>query len=77
MEIMNIETRKVNVISWITHLSDEEILSKIESLQNNEPDWWDLISNEEKSEIEQGLAEIERGETKSHEEVMSKYKKWL
>lgn len=77
MEIMNIEARKVSVISWITHLSDEKILSKIESLQNNELDWWDLISNEEKSEIEQGLAEIERGETKTHEEVMSKYKKWL
>jgi len=74
---MNIETRKVSIISWITHLSDEEILSKIESLQNMEADWWDMISDEEKSEIEQGLAEIERGETKTHEEVMSKYKKWL
>lgn len=74
---MNIETRKVSLISWISHLNDEEMISKIESLQKNEPDWWDLISDEEKSEIEQGLAEIERGETKSHEEVMSKYKKWL
>ncbi|MBI9067353.1 MAG: hypothetical protein JEZ09_08675 [Salinivirgaceae bacterium] len=74
---MNIETRKVSIINWITRLSDEKILSKIEKLQNTEPDWWDLISNEEKSEIEQGLAEIERGETKTHDEVMSKYKKWL
>lgn len=74
---MNIETRKVSIISWITRLNDEGILSKIESLQNNEPDWWDLISDEEKSEIEQGLAEIERSETKTHDEVMSKYKKWL
>lgn len=74
---MNIETRKVNIISWITRLNDEEILSKIESLQINEPDWWNLISNEEKSEIEQGLEEIEKGQTKSHDEVMSKYKKWL
>lgn len=74
---MNIETRKVSIISWITHLNDEEILSKIESLQQSEPDWWDLISNEEKSEIEQGLVEIERGELKAHDEVMEKYKKWL
>jgi len=74
---MNIETRKVSIISWITRLSDEEILSKIESLQNTESDWWDLISNEEKLEIEQGIAEIERGETKTHDEVMLKYKKWL
>ena len=74
---MNIETRKVSIISWITHLNDEEILSKIESLQQSEPDWWDLISDEEKSEIGQGLGEIERGELKTHDKVMEKYKKWL
>jgi len=51
MGIMNLETRKMSIISWITHLSNEEILSKIESLQNTEPDWWNSISNEEKSEI--------------------------
>lgn len=77
MIIMNIETRKISLISWITHLNDENILSKIESLQNTETDWWDLISDEEKSEVEQGLADIKRGETKPHNEVMSKYKKWL
>lgn len=74
---MNIETRKVSLISWISHLNDEEIISKIESLQKNEPDWWDLISDDEKAEIEQGLADIEEGKVKSHDEVMSKYKKWL
>ncbi|HCC29764.1 MAG TPA: hypothetical protein DEQ03_06895 [Marinilabiliales bacterium] len=74
---MNVETRKISLISWIKHLNDENLLSKLESLQNTEADWWDLISDEEKSEIEQGLAEIERGETKSHDEVMAKYKRWL
>lgn len=74
---MNIETRKVSIISWITNLNDEKILTKIESIQKTEGDWWDLISKEEKLEIEQGIDEIERGETKPHDEVMSKYKKWL
>ncbi len=74
---MNVEARKISLISWMTHLSDENILSKIESLQSTETDWWDLMGDEEKSEIEQGLAEIDRGEIKSHDDVMSKYKKWL
>jgi hypothetical protein len=74
---MNIETRKVSIISWLTHLNNEEIISEIERLKDIEPDWWDVISNEEKSEIEHGLSEVERGETKTHEEVMSKYDKWL
>ncbi len=76
-KIMNIEARKVSIISWITHLDDEEILSKIESLQNSESDWWETISKDEKDEIEQGLADIKNGKTKSHNEVISKYEKWL
>ena len=74
---MNIETRKVNIISWITHLHDENIISKIEDLQKSEPDWWDMICDEEKAEIEEGLAQADRGEVTPHEEVMKKYKKWL
>ncbi len=74
---MNIETRKVSIISWITHLNDEEILSKIESIQQSEPDWWDIISDEEKAEIKQGLSEIEEGQLESHDKVMKHYKKWL
>jgi hypothetical protein len=77
MEIMNIETRKMNIISWVTHLNNEDILSEIERLKEAELDWWDLISDDEKSEIEQGLSDIENGSTKTHEKVMSKYKKWL
>lgn len=42
-----------------------------------EQDWWDIISDEERAEIEQGLAEADRGEVIPHEEVMAKYKKWL
>lgn len=74
---MNLETRKMNVISWLTHLNNEEILSKIEKLKEGEPDWWDLIGDDEKSEIEQGLSDIEAGRTKTHSQVMAKYKKWL
>ena len=72
--MMNIESRKVSIISWITHLNDEEILSKIEGIQQSEPDWWDIISNEERLEIEEGITEYERGDTKTHDEIMNKYK---
>ena len=42
-----------------------------------ENDWWDEISEDEKAEIEQGLAEAESGDILSHEEVMAKYKKFV
>ena len=74
---MNIETRKMYVISRLTHLDNEEILSKIEQLIAEESDWWDMIGDDEKSEIAQGLSDIEKGRTKPHSEVMAKYNKWL
>jgi predicted transcriptional regulator len=41
----------------------------------DQPDWWDEISEDERTEIEEGLAQADRGEVLSHEEVMAKYKK--
>lgn len=77
MRIMNIETRKLNIINWVSHLQDETVLSRIEQLQSQKQDWWDLISEEEKAEIKEGISQADNGETKTTEEVLSKYKKWL
>jgi hypothetical protein len=77
MRIMDLSARKIDLISWISNLRDERILSRIETIKKEEPDWWDTISDEEKAEIEEGLAQLDRGETIPHEQVMAKYKKWL
>jgi hypothetical protein len=73
MEVMNLETRKINIISWISHLQDENMLSRIEELQSQKQDWWDMISDEERAEIEEGIAQADRGELKSTDEVLGKY----
>jgi predicted transcriptional regulator len=39
-------------------------------------DWWDTLSDEERSEIEQGIIEADKGEVIPHEAVMDKYKEW-
>jgi hypothetical protein len=77
MDVMNLETRKINIISWVSHLQDENTLSRIEELQSQKDDWWNLISDEERAEIEEGIQQADRGELKSTDEVLSKYKKWL
>ncbi len=66
----------------IDQIEDEALLQAYlkvleSSLQVRNGDWWDEISAEERAEIEEGLAEADRGETVPHEEVMAKYKKWL
>ena len=41
-----------------------------------EADWWNEISQEEKSEIEQGIKELNNDDTLTHKEVMSNPRKW-
>ena len=74
---MDFAARKIDLISWISNLQDEKTLSRIETIKKEEPDWWDTISDEERAEIEEGLAQLDRGESIPHEQVMAKYKKWL
>lgn len=74
---MNIETRKLNIISWVSELKDEGTLSKIEQLKPPTKDWWERISEDEKSEIEEGLTQADNDEVKTTEEVLGKYKRWV
>ena len=74
---MDLAARKIDLISWISNLRDEKTLARIEIIKKEEPDWWDTISDEERAEIEEGLAQLDRGESIPHEQVMAKYKKWL
>jgi len=74
---MNLETRKLNIISWVSRLEDESIIERIEKLRSYGGDWWEMIDENEKSNIEKGILQAENGEVKTTEEVLSKYRKWL
>jgi len=78
MDVIELRTDLHNIIDKIT---DSNILNAVKTLLSGktapQTDWWDTISEEERTEIEQGLAEADRGEVIAHEEVMKKYKKWL
>ena len=74
---MGLAAKKLDIISWITNLKDENVLRKIDSLRKEEADWWDTIGEDERAEILEGLSQLDRGESVVHEQVMAKYKKWL
>jgi predicted transcriptional regulator len=78
---MDVTALRADLHNMIDKISDRNILKAVRTLLSEKAatkdDWWDMISQEEKEEIEQGLSEAERGEVTSHEEVMEKYKKWL
>jgi len=72
---MNLETRKLNIIRWISHLEDESIIERIEILRSSDGDWWEMIDENEKADIEKGILQADNGEVKTTEEVLSKYRK--
>jgi predicted transcriptional regulator len=78
---MNVIELRTDLHNMIDKISDSSILNAVKVLLTGktatQTDWWDTISDEERAEIEQGLAEADRGEVISHEEVMGKYKKWM
>lgn len=40
-------------------------------------DWWQNISLAERQAIEEGLADVEKGQTVSHEQMEEQYGQWL
>ena len=74
---MDIQAEKLNLIRWILNIEEPAVLKNLIALKNNiETDWWDLIDDEEKAEIEEGLAQADRGEGITYEQAMAKYDKW-
>jgi predicted transcriptional regulator len=72
---MDIKAEKLDLIQWLAQLTDVNVIEQIKALRKEKSDWWQEISEEERAEIEEGLAQADRGEVKSHEEVMAKYDK--
>jgi predicted transcriptional regulator len=81
MENMNVTELRSDLHNMIDNITDSNILNAVKTLLAGkiatQADWWNVISDEERAEIEQGLSEAEKGEVITHEEVMAKYKKWL
>jgi hypothetical protein len=71
---MNIETRKINLINWISTIQEEDILSKVENIQQEASDWWDTISKEDKTAITEGISHLEKGDHLSRSKVRSNIK---
>jgi len=77
MDVIELRADLHNMIDKIT---DSNILNAVKTLLSSKSlskdDWWDMISDDERAEIEQGIEEDDKGEVTPHEEVMAKYKKW-
>ncbi|MEL7146136.1 MAG: hypothetical protein AAFO69_07190 [Bacteroidota bacterium] len=75
---MDKQAEKLRLIEWLAGLNDAKTLVEFIALKKKkETDWWDEITEEERTEIMEGITQADRGDVLPHDEVMSKYKQWL
>ena len=59
--------------------ADETSLRRVQAILeiDLQEDFWDGLPGHVKDDVEEALLQSERGEGKSHDEVMKKYGKWF
>ena len=79
MSELNVEKEKLEIIKWVTNLKDDTAIERLRMLRVNskKSDWWNEITEEEKTAIDKGLADIKAGRVKPHKEAKKLYAKWL
>ncbi|OYU79417.1 MAG: hypothetical protein CFE23_14045 [Flavobacterium sp. BFFFF1] len=75
---LNIQSKKLELIQWLSTIEDLSVLNKIIDLKKEEnKDWWNSISENEKQSIEKGLQDADAGKLNSHSKAKQLYGKWL
>ena len=74
---MNTETVRLKLINWISQLDDEKLLKKIEALRENQKQKWEDLSVTDQEAIEQGLNQLNEGNSLSYSDVRKEIKSLL
>lgn len=73
---MNVEATKLELMQLLLQTQKESLLAKIKQLFDEEADWYQEMSSEEKREIEKGMKQADAGEYKSNQDVLKRFDKW-
>jgi hypothetical protein len=76
-DTMNLQAEKLNILQTIMNTNDEGLIMDVKAfLSGRKADWFDELSDEQKKDVLEGLAEADRGETVPHSEVVKLFAKW-
>jgi hypothetical protein len=75
---INLSSRKLELIQWLSTIEDPKIIDKIMDLiQKENKDWWNSISENEKNSIDSGIKDAETGKLNDHSKARKLYEKWI
>lgn len=81
---MSLQTEKLDIIEQLIQVQDEKLLLVIKSMldfglkhqqQQEKPDFWEELTEAQRSRIDRAIEELESGQGISHEEVMTRFRK--
>lgn len=71
---MNIEAEKLSVLQQIINTNDLDLIRDIKQLLNSkEVDWFDGLSKVQKNDVEVGIAQLDKEDVFTHEDVKMKF----
>jgi len=74
---MDLQAEKFNILQTIMNTNDESLIMDVKAfLSGRKADWFDELSEDQRKDVLEGLAEADRGETISHAEVVKLFGKW-
>ncbi|HAC16889.1 MAG TPA: hypothetical protein DCE78_13230 [Bacteroidetes bacterium] len=67
---------KLDLIAWINHLSDENVIEFLDGLKQSESnhDWWDQLTTRQQQIIHEGITDAENDNIISSEEFWKSLK---
>lgn len=70
--------KKIELIQWLSSLEDKAIIDKLIQFRKAETkDWWNEVSDAEKTSIKKGIKDAENKKLKPHSSARKIYEKWL
>lgn len=66
---MDIQATKLELMQLLLNTEEEHVLTKVKAAFEEETDFWDELSQEDKDAIDEGIAQLDRGESVSREEA--------
>lgn len=67
---------KIELIEWLIDLDDDEMINYLKVVKESDShhnDWWNDLTDEQRTGIERGLKDIDEGKTVSHDAVKQRY----
>jgi len=74
---MDIKTTKLELMHLLLQTEKISVLEKLRKVfEDEQTDWWNDMSPEERDEIREGLLQADQGDLTANEEVMKVFDKW-